>query len=388
MEQWREAMLTEAAKNAEDLSGFADNVQGEEWLRGLWKKYGLWKLSELFNIGITPAARQNWRFYDKQKRDDFSKKYFAQILKLGPPMPCLIATDTGRKFEVSYGAIIPKFVEPAILLKFDTGKQKGISGDLMTKGSPMEGMPGGSITFKKAGQFDGGECLGAFVVDSTYQTTKGWGPLLYDVAMEMATILGGGLTSSRDMVSSHAKPVWDFYLASRGDVEADQMDINKRNADRYGIKQLTPTIPQDDCDQGAAVKWSHGEDYGAWEKDSQKALSSKLRTMSDDEKANVPWTKQSISKIFKKDPDIIKILGDKGLFHCPELGYDAKKFHSKDLPPLPPEADDMPPPFDDEHYPPDRPPSDEEWAAAEKSHRRNNWGPSTFSEGKIRIKIK
>ena len=43
-------------------------------------------------------------------------------------------------------------------------------------------------------------------------------------------------------------------------------------------------------------------------------------------------------------------MGDKGLFHCPELGYDVTKFHSVPLPPLPKEEE--PPPDDEEPPPP------------------------------------
>lgn len=48
---------------------------------------------------------------------------------------------------------------------------------------------------------------------------KGYGPLLYDVAMEYATMLGGGLMSDRSQVSKSAYGVWKRYMA-RPDVEA------------------------------------------------------------------------------------------------------------------------------------------------------------------------
>ena len=88
----------------------------------------------------------------------------------------------------------------------------------------------------------------------------------------------------------------------------------------------------------------------------------------------------SMTKKERKDPDIIKFLGDNGLFHCPSLGYNAIEFHTKELPPVPPpEKPEEPPP--------------------ENEERPMNWGQSSFpqnrrserepfSEGKIRIKIK
>jgi hypothetical protein len=45
-----------------------------------------------------------------------------------------------------------------------------------------------------------GECGGAWEVYHT-EATQGWGPMLYDVAMEYATQNGGGLISDRSAVS-------------------------------------------------------------------------------------------------------------------------------------------------------------------------------------------
>ena len=58
---------------------------------------------------------------------------------------------------------------------------------------------------------------------------QGYGPLLYDIAMEYATQNGLGLMSDRSSVSEDedgAVHVWDYYLANRdgNDVTAHQMD--------------------------------------------------------------------------------------------------------------------------------------------------------------------
>jgi hypothetical protein len=68
-----------------------------------------------------------------------------------------------------------------------------------------------------------GECGGAWEVYHA-EATSGWGPLLYDVAMEYATQNGGGLISDRNSVSPAARKVWDYYLSNRGDVSGIQMD--------------------------------------------------------------------------------------------------------------------------------------------------------------------
>lgn len=52
---------------------------------------------------------------------------------------------------------------------------------------------------------------------------KGWGPLLYDLAMEFATAMGFGLASSdpsqKGSVSQYASAVWQHYHDKRSDVE-------------------------------------------------------------------------------------------------------------------------------------------------------------------------
>lgn len=77
------------------------------------------------------------------------------------------------------------------------------------------------------------------------EAAKGWGPMLYDVAMEWATMNGGGLTPDRDIVTGAARNVWDYYFHKRNDVEAIQMD-NPQNV-------LTPPI-EDNCGQSSSSK--------------------------------------------------------------------------------------------------------------------------------------
>tara|TARA_B100000530_G_C15864087_1_gene450562 strand:- start:300 stop:890 length:591 start_codon:yes stop_codon:yes gene_type:complete len=73
---------------------------------------------------------------------------------------------------------------------------------------------------------------------------SGFGPLLYDIAIEAS----GGLMADRFEVSGEAEAVWNKYMTSRGDVQADQLDI----LDDYYEPQLTPDDPSDDCSQVAA----------------------------------------------------------------------------------------------------------------------------------------
>ena len=95
-----------------------------------------------------------------------------------------------------------------------------------------------------------GNCGGAFMVGSS-GAMKGWGPLLYDVAMEYATMRGGGLMPDRAMVSDEAKRVWDYYLKNRSDVTAHQLDNLE--------DELTPGYKPDNCYHRSTEK-EHEED--------------------------------------------------------------------------------------------------------------------------------
>lgn len=94
-----------------------------------------------------------------------------------------------------------------------------------------------------------GECSGALVVRYTSPTTDGWGPLLYDLAMEFATQQGGGLASDRDVVSPRARAVWNKYDAARPDVQPVQLDW----LDGPETSKLTPDDETDDCRQDMAL---------------------------------------------------------------------------------------------------------------------------------------
>ena len=87
-----------------------------------------------------------------------------------------------------------------------------------------------------------GNCDGALKVDIV-EASDGWGPLLYDCAIEWATMKAGGLIPDRVAVSDEARDVWDYYLNNRTDVKAKQLDNEK---DSFG------NGPKDDCDQAVA----------------------------------------------------------------------------------------------------------------------------------------
>ena len=100
----------------------------------------------------------------------------------------------------------------------------------------------GSIQLYLVDEGNVGPCSGAFMI-SWAGATDGYGPMLYDLAMEWATANGSGLIADRDTVSVEARAVWDYYLNNRSDVVPVQLDNVHSD--------LTDDL-EDDCDQGVA----------------------------------------------------------------------------------------------------------------------------------------
>ena len=109
-------------------------------------------------------------------------------------------------------------------------------------------------------------CAGARQVSVSASKDFGMGPLAYDLAIEAS----GGLMSDRLTVSLDANAIWDYYMNNRSDVQVDQLDID----DSYGVPQLTPDDPQDDCTQSQAL----GRDGDDWYKSSLSKKVSKNGT--------------------------------------------------------------------------------------------------------------
>lgn len=119
-------------------------------------------------------------------------------------------------------------------------------------------------------------CLNAMSI-SFSSAEQGWGPLLYDVAIEVATLNAGGLAPDRSIVSTMAYGVWEKYENDRPDVEVVQLD-DEDDSFKNGI--------QDDCVQNSARKWSDRE--------------------------GVDWKDTAVSKMYKKQPTTLIALRDSG----------------------------------------------------------------------------
>ena len=110
------------------------------------------------------------------------------------------------------------------------------------RADPASSRPLGEIGIHKPDTADG-PCDGAWVV-ATSHAVKGWGPVLYDLAIEYATQNANGLVPDRATVSSGALRVWNHYMNQRPDVQAFQLD-DMRNT-------LTP-VNRDNAEQESAV---------------------------------------------------------------------------------------------------------------------------------------
>ena len=123
------------------------------------------------------------------------------------------------------------------------------NGNIVTK-SPT--YPWGRVELSLGTQrYNYGPCDGAATVRET-NAVSGWGPLLYDVAIEVASSEASGLIADRRSVSDEAWRVWNTYMAKRDDVDHFQLD------DPYDT--LTSDW-EDNCDQDVAVEDRKSSDW-------------------------------------------------------------------------------------------------------------------------------
>lgn len=111
----------------------------------------------------------------------------------------------------------------------------------------------GSIEFESTEEnWPEGFALGGYRILETYKTTKGFGPLLYEIIIEKVSEKDSFLMSDRHNVTAEARRVWDIYM-SRPDIQKIQLDINEDESEDIGIEQLTPEYPDDDTSMESAI---------------------------------------------------------------------------------------------------------------------------------------
>ena len=200
---------------------------------------------------------ESWRRYLNEGIDPRIQKQIDMLLAK-PNIGIAIASDDDFMETISYVRIED--------LEKKEYSELGAGDAFFTK-NKKTGIPYGGVDILKTKEYSEGPCLDGWTVVGS-KALQGWGPLLYEVAIEYASQNGGGLTSDRISVSEYAQAVWDKY-EQRSDVNAQQMDTNHEPFSS-GIKinstvpQLTPNDKSDDCDQSRSISKS-GKN---WYKDS------------------------------------------------------------------------------------------------------------------------
>lgn len=147
----------------------------------------------------------------------------------------------------------------------------GNGGYLITASFPGASGPIGTVSISRS--LGIGKCLGAYEVTSADTRIDGLGPLLYDIAMEVAG--NAGIMSDRRLVSPEARKVWNHYFKNRSDVQNSQLDSNPGT--------LTPS-DDDDCQQVSSSFFVPDPERGAF---------ASLRQGAD-------WVSSPLSKVYRK----------------------------------------------------------------------------------------
>jgi len=155
----------------------------------------------------------------------------------------------------------PEYSNVFITIEHDAADERYKIQYTLEDGYPRIEPPKGMLAFRKM-QWSktNGPCANAWEV-AFANAAKGWGALLYEIALELAG--EDGLVPDRFSVSEYAKAVWDKY-ETRGDVEAVQLDVIKHAQSWKGMQppeQLTPDKPEDDCEQLSAVYYGGREGW-------------------------------------------------------------------------------------------------------------------------------
>jgi hypothetical protein len=111
-----------------------------------------------------------------------------------------------------------------------------------------------------------GEKNSCWEVNLTSQTTKGMGPLLYEVLIEyISSVKEASLKPDATSVSKFARSVWNkFDARPDSDIKKIQLDVadSVKNSYRHGaVKQITPEKPDDDTIQYSAI---HDKGESKW----------------------------------------------------------------------------------------------------------------------------
>ena len=218
---------------------------------------------------------ENWRRFLKEGIDSRIQKQIDMLLAL-PDIGVAIVSDGPTQKRINYVRLekpdpaidVPQY---SVLKRDDAVVRKNRK---VTK----TGIPYGGVEIMKVDPDHDGPCLDGWTVIGS-EAEQGWGPLLYEVAIEFASQDGGGLAADRFSVSQYAQAVWDKY-EQRGDVDTQQMDTNPSPgglAINQSVPQLTPDDQSDDCDQSRSItkfddRWHEDSTSKMYKKDNLEVM--------------------------------------------------------------------------------------------------------------------
>ena len=157
--------------------------------------------------------------------------------------------------ESTLRRIIREALLTEVAITPDGAKEKGITFEVyIFKGNAEISVVRGDDDEAVVGQLRAGQerwaCNpdqeSAWAIYKSNTSIKGLGPLMYDLMIDL--IHPAPLIADRLRVSLAAKNVWDYYMKSRDDIEALQLDNLE--------DELTPGIEDDNCDQNSADNWA------------------------------------------------------------------------------------------------------------------------------------
>jgi len=254
------------------------------------------ELFEANEYGWSVANKKNFML-DKDGMEKSDKKNVHKYLKAMQLMEAARGADTLRNMKV-YVSREDGDIELWIADPKEVKRVKGNAPKNMKVNSILNRA---SIGLFSATRED--DCLNGFITGWAHVDDEGsgFGPMLYDIAMEIATAEGSGLLSDRRNVSAEAFAVWAYYADRRPDVIAHQLDDDEG--------RLTPDIEADDCWQ--EIAYDHQSQGEWWTPDIDP----------DDGDENPPWDpygkevllKSPLSKLYKSTGsptiDYLKSLG-------------------------------------------------------------------------------
>jgi hypothetical protein len=264
-------------------------IQFDEFTYQAIKKIGIEKSVKIEeSVTLQPPAKGSSRKWLGSFEEPEKKKYFVEIWS--------------DKF--------PNYF--AVSVKLDEGNHPEI----------------GTIEFEKVLGADTGPCLKAYQTKYSKTNEKGWGPVLYEVAIELATIMGGGLMSDRSAVSPSAEKIWTNFLNnSNGNLEVLQLDDYNASAD----VMLTPDNPEDDCifpEEGESSAVASLKDIflNKFERGEIKSRWSGFSPLSKDPIEREKFLNNPLTKVFRaSNPTTIKKLINRNLLY---LSSGSKKLQS------------------------------------------------------------